>query len=55
MKHPRMKHDQLAGMWTRHAAEWRDTAQVSSQWREALATDPRLLESRATKGWWATL
>jgi len=55
MKHARMKHDQLAGMWTRHAAEWRDTAQVSSQWREAVATDPRLLESRATKGWWPTL
>jgi uncharacterized protein (TIGR03032 family) len=46
---------QLADMWTRHAAEWRDTAQVSSQWREAALTDPRLLESRATKGWWSTL
>jgi uncharacterized protein (TIGR03032 family) len=46
---------QLAGMWTRHAAEWRDTAQVSSQWREAADTDPRLLESRASKGWWSTL
>jgi uncharacterized protein (TIGR03032 family) len=46
---------QLAEMWTRHAADWRDTAQVSSQWREAAATDPRLLESRASKGWWSTL
>ncbi len=46
---------QLADMWTRHAADWRDTAQVSSQWREAAGTDPRLLESRATQGWWATL
>jgi uncharacterized protein (TIGR03032 family) len=46
---------QLADMWTRHAADWRDTAQVSSQWREAAGTDPRLLESRATRGWWATL
>lgn len=45
----------LADMWTRHAAEWRDTAQVCSQWREAAATDPRLLASRATKGWWSTL
>jgi uncharacterized protein (TIGR03032 family) len=45
----------LSDMWTRHAADWRDTAQISSQWREAAATDPRLLESRATKGWWSTL
>jgi uncharacterized protein (TIGR03032 family) len=51
-----MKRDsQLADMWTRHAADWRDTAQVSSQWREAAVTDPRLLESRATRGWWSTL
>jgi uncharacterized protein (TIGR03032 family) len=51
-----MKRDsQLADMWSRHAAEWRDTAQVCSQWREAAATDPRLLESRASKGWWSTL
>ena len=42
-------------MWTRHAADWRDTAQICSQWREAADTDPRLLESRATKGWWTTL
>jgi uncharacterized protein (TIGR03032 family) len=47
--------EQLAGMWARHAADWRDIAQVSSQWREAAATDPRLLESRATRGWWPTL
>ncbi len=47
--------DQLTDMWTRHAADWRDTAQVSSHWREAAGTDPRLLESRATKGWWQTL
>jgi uncharacterized protein (TIGR03032 family) len=51
-----MKRDsQLADMWSRHAAEWRDTAQVCSQWREAAATDPRLLESRASKDWWSTL
>lgn len=45
----------LADMWTRHAADWRDTAQVASQWREAAGTDPGLLESRATKQWWSTL
>lgn len=46
---------QLNDMWSRHSADWRDTAQVSSQWREAEGTDPRLLEARASKGWWATL
>lgn len=46
---------QLNDMWMRHAAAWRDTAQVSSQWREAGLTDPRLLESRVTRGWWPTL
>ena len=45
----------LADMWARHSAEWRDTAQVCSQWREASALDPRLLESKASSGWWATL
>jgi uncharacterized protein (TIGR03032 family) len=51
-----MKRDrQLADMWTRHSADWRDTAQVCSQWREAAGTDPRLLEARASRGWWSTL
>ena len=45
----------LRDMWARHAAEWRDTAQICSQWREAAAVDPRLLETRADKDWWATL
>jgi uncharacterized protein (TIGR03032 family) len=49
------KDSHLADMWTRHAADWRDTAQVCTQWREAADTDPRLLESRASKGWWPTL
>ena len=42
-------------MWARHSAEWRDTAQVCSQWREASATDRRLLEGRASRGWWSTI
>lgn len=46
---------ELADMWARHSAEWRDTAQVCSQWREASAVDPRLLESKASKGWWPLL
>jgi uncharacterized protein (TIGR03032 family) len=42
-------------MWARHSAEWRDGAQICSQWREAVNLDPRLLESHASKGWWPTL
>ena len=45
----------IADMWARHTAEWRDAAQVASQWREAASTDARLLESRDSKGWWPTL
>jgi uncharacterized protein (TIGR03032 family) len=44
-----------AAMWARHSAEWRDTAQVCSQWREAAAVDERLLATRATRGFWQTL
>jgi uncharacterized protein (TIGR03032 family) len=39
-------------MWSRHSAEWRDTSQVCSQWREASETDPRLLEYTASRNWW---
>lgn len=42
----------LAGLWARHSAEWRDPAQVVSQWRDAAETDPRLLEWKASRGWW---
>ena len=44
-----------AAAWARHSAEWRDPAQVCSQWREAAQVDPRLLESRASGAWWQTL
>jgi uncharacterized protein (TIGR03032 family) len=44
-----------ADMWARHSAEWRDTAQVASQWREAAAVDSELLASRASGNWWDTL
>ena len=27
--------DELNALWARHHAEWRDQAQVASQWREA--------------------
>lgn len=47
--------DTSTNMWARHSAEWRDTAQVCSQWREASGIDERVLESRATRGWWQAL
>jgi uncharacterized protein (TIGR03032 family) len=47
-----MNERDLADMWARHSAEWRSTAQVASQWREAADVDPRLLEWRASRGWW---
>jgi uncharacterized protein (TIGR03032 family) len=46
---------ELSAMWARHTAEWRDPAQVCSQWRDASALDARLLESKATGAWWSTL
>lgn len=45
----------VAALWEQHAAEWRDPAQICSQWREASIVDPRLLEARASKHWWRTL
>ncbi len=45
-------HDAL---WARHHAEWRDSAQIASQWREAASIDPRILRGRATGDWWDVL
>jgi uncharacterized protein (TIGR03032 family) len=42
-------------MWARHSADWRSTAQITSQWREAAAIDPRLLEHRVRGPWWDLL
>ena len=42
-------------MWARHDAEWRDPAQVASQWRDASETDPRLLRFTVRGSWWAEL
>jgi uncharacterized protein (TIGR03032 family) len=44
--------NELSEMWSRHSADWRDTSQVCSQWREAADIDPRLLEFKASKEWW---
>ena len=42
-------------MWARHDAEWRDPAQIASQWQEASETDPRLLQFTVRGSWWAEL
>lgn len=44
--------EELDTLWSRHHAEWRDTAQVASQWREASGTDPRLLQFGVQGAWW---
>jgi len=41
--------------WARHDAEWRDTAQVASQWEEAGKLDPALLRFRARGDFWGVL
>ncbi len=47
--------DELEAMWARHQAEWRDPAQVASQWQAAAATDPKLLRHRTRGPWWEIL
>ena len=42
-------------LWSRHSAEWRDQAQVASQWQEANETDPQLLTYKVRGQWWSTL
>ncbi len=46
---------QLEQLWARHSAEWRDPAQIASQWREATRVDRRLLQHRVRGDWWAVL
>ena len=45
----------VEALWNRHAAEWRDPAQIASQWQDASRVDPRLLESSAQGEWWRLL
>jgi uncharacterized protein (TIGR03032 family) len=45
----------LEGLWGHHHAQWRAPIQVVHQWREADATDPRLLAYRVKGAWWETL
>ena len=46
---------ELAGLWARHNAEWRDGAQITSQWQEAAATDGALLRYKVRGRFWETL
>jgi len=46
---------QMEGLWNRHSAEWRDPAQISSQWQDATRVDPALVESSAKGEWWDLL
>jgi len=39
----------------RHSAQWRDPAQVASQWQSAGDTDPALLRYTVQGRWWETL
>jgi uncharacterized protein (TIGR03032 family) len=45
----------LDAMWSRHHAEWRDVAQIASQWEQAAHTDPGLLRHTVQGAWWETL
>lgn len=45
----------LDNAWARHHGEWRDTAQVASQWQEASQTDPALLKHRVRGAFWETI
>lgn len=45
----------LEDTWARHAAEWRDSAQIASQWREAAGVDPAILAYTVRGSWWETL
>ncbi len=47
--------EELGALWARHNAEWRDTAQIASQWEAATNIDPKLLSYSVQGAWWETL
>lgn len=47
--------DKLAQRWRQADAEWREPAQIASQWREASAFDSHLLDYRVSGSWWDLL
>src|SRR5437660_874121 len=50
-----VKTPNLDALWAQHSAEWRSTAQITSQWQEAAETDPQLLQYRVRGAWWEIL
>lgn len=47
--------DRLTGLWQAHTTEWRDPAQIVSQWREASRIDPGMLAWRVSGAFWEVL
>jgi len=52
---PQPDGEALKALWARHHAEWRDTAQIASQWKDAADVDPQLLQMAVRGNWWETL
>jgi uncharacterized protein (TIGR03032 family) len=44
-----------SGLWWRHHAEWRDPAQITSQWIDAAKPDSDLLRHTIRGAWWDIL
>ena len=42
-------------LWSLHNAEWRHPAQITSQWREAISVDPKLLRFKTRGRFWEVL
>ena len=42
-------------LWSVHNTEWRHPVQITSQWREAIAVDPRLLRFKTHGRFWEVL
>lgn len=42
-------------MWSRHHAQWREPAQIASQWKDAAKIDSHLLRHTVRGAWWETL
>jgi hypothetical protein len=41
-----------SALWRRHDREWRDPAQIASQWEDASRTEPGLLRARVKGAFW---
>jgi uncharacterized protein (TIGR03032 family) len=42
-------------LWSRHDAWWREPSQIISQWQDAAAVDPHLLDYHVEGAWWEVL